>query len=60
MIGESSKNAKGNQCFKFQGYGHVTVQCPSRNILVRKADADEIERVVYESTGSATNSMLGF
>ena len=55
MIGESSKNAKGSKCFKCQGYGHVVAHCPSRNLLVRKAD-DEIETIVYELTVSATDS----
>jgi len=40
-MGESSKNVKDSQCFKCQGYGHVA-QCPSRNLLVREADDDEI------------------
>ena len=55
MIGESSKNVKGSHCFTFQGYSHVAAQCPSRNILVRKADDDEIE-TIYEPTGSATDT----
>jgi len=46
VIGEPSKNAKCSQCFKCQGYGYVAEQCPSRNLLVREADGDEIETVV--------------
>ena len=56
MIGESSINVKDSQRFKCQGYGHIVAQCPSRNLLVREADDDEIETVVYEPTGSATDS----
>ena len=56
MICESSKNANGNQCFKCQGYGHVAAQCPSRNLLVREADDDETETVVYEPTSSAIDN----
>jgi len=48
VIGESSWNANNSQYFKCQGYGHATTQCPSRNLLVRKVDDDEIETVVYE------------
>jgi len=46
VICESFKNAKSSQCFKCQGYGHIATQCPSRNLLVREADDDEIEIVV--------------
>jgi len=55
VIGKSSKNTKGSQCFKYQGYDHIVAQCPSRNLLVRKVD-DEIETAVYEPTDSATDS----
>ena len=55
MIGESSRSAKGSQCFKCQGYGHIVAQCPSRNFLVREVNDDEIETVVYEPTVSMTN-----
>jgi len=51
VIGKSSRNAKGSQC-----YGYIVAQCPSRNFLVREVDDDEIETVVYEPTGSATDS----
>jgi len=47
VIGESSRNTKGSQCFKCQDYSHVASQCPSKNFLVREADDDEIETVVY-------------
>jgi len=56
MIGESSKNAKGSQCFKCQDYDHIVAQCPSRNLLLSKVDDDDIETIVYEPTGSATDS----
>ena len=49
VIGESSMNAKGSQYFKCQRLW------PSRNLLFREAD-DEIEKVVYEPTGSVTDS----
>jgi len=55
VIGKSSRNAKGSQCFKCQDYDHVAAQCPSRNLLIKKADDDEIETVIYEPTSSATN-----
>ena len=55
MIGESFKNAKGSQCFKCQDYDHIVAQCPSRNLLLSKVD-DDIETIVYEPTGSATDS----
>ena len=55
VIGESSKNVKYSQCFKCQGHSHVVAQYLSKNLLVRKVD-DEIETVVYESTGGATGS----
>ena len=51
MIDESS-----SQCFKCQGYGHVAAHCPFRNFLVRAVDGNEIETIVYEPTGSATDS----
>jgi len=54
VIDEAFKNANGSHCFKHQGYSHDAAQCPSRNLLVREAD-DEIETVVYESTGSVTD-----
>ena len=41
--------------FKCQGYSHIA-QCPSRNLLIKKIDDDEIETVVHEATGSATDS----
>ena len=56
MIGESFRNAKDSQCFKCQGYGHVAAPCPFMNLLVREADDDKIEIVVYEPTGSVTDS----
>jgi len=56
VICESSKNTKNIRCIKCQGYGHVDAQCPSRNLLDREADDDEIETIVYESSGSATDS----
>ena len=55
MISQSFKNTKDSQCFKCQDYGHVVAQCSSRNLLVREAD-DEIKTIVYEPTGSATDS----
>jgi len=56
VIGESSRNARGNQCFKCQGYGHFTARCPSRKILIKEAKDDQIEIVVYEPIDSATDS----
>ena len=56
VIGEPSRNTKGSQYFKCQCYDHVAAQCPSRNLLVRRADDDEIETVVYELIGSVTDS----
>ena len=56
MTSESSKNAKGSQCFKCQGYDHIVTQYPSKNLIVKKADDDKIETIVYEPTGSATDS----
>ena len=56
MIGESSRSAEGSQYFKCQGYGHIAAQYPSRNLLIKKIDDDEIETVVHEAIGSATNS----
>ena len=41
---------------KCQDYDHVATQCPSKNLLVREANNDEITIIVYEPTGSATNS----
>jgi len=55
VIGESSRNVKDSQCFKCQGYDHVVAECPSRNLLIKEID-DEIETVVHEATGSATDS----
>ena len=37
VVGESSRNTKGGQCFKCQGYGHVAARYPSRNLLVSKS-----------------------
>ena len=54
VIGESSRNTNGSQCFKCQGYSHVAGQCPSRNLLIKKVN-DEIETVVHESPSSATD-----
>ena len=56
MIGESSKNVKGSQCFKGQRYGHIPAQCPFRNLLIKEVDYDEIESVVHELTGSVSDS----
>jgi len=56
VIGESSRKAKGNQYFKCQGYGHVAAHCPSRNLLIKETDDDEIETVIYEPTCSVTDS----
>ena len=56
MIDESSRNAKDSQCFKCQGYDRIAAQYPSRNLLIRKVDDDEIETVVYEPTSSPTDS----
>ena len=56
MIGESCRNAKGSQCFKYQDYGHFAAQYPSRNLLISEADDDEIDIIVYELTGSTINS----
>jgi len=52
VIGESSRCAKGSQYFKCQGYSHAAAQCPSRNLLLKKVDDDEIEIVIHEATGS--------
>jgi len=35
---------------------HVVALYPSKNILVKEAEDDEIERVVYEPTGSVIDS----
>ena len=43
-------------CFKYHGYSHVAAQCPSKNLLIRKADDDEIETIVYEPTSSTIDS----
>ena len=56
VISKSFKNAKGNQCFKCQEYDHIVAQCPSRNILIKEDDGNEIETIVYAPTGSATDS----
>jgi len=56
VLGEFSRNVKGNQCFKCQGYDHVAAQCPSRNLLIKEIDDDEIKTVVHEPTDSATDS----
>jgi len=48
-------NVNGSQYFKCQGYGHVVAQCLSKNLLVKEADDDEIETVVYEPTSIATD-----
>ena len=45
----------GSQCFKCHVYGHVATQYPYRNLLIREADDDKIETVVYEPTSSATD-----
>jgi len=55
MIGDSSRNANGSQCFKYQGYDHVA-QYPTRNFLVKEVDVDEIEIVIYKPTGNVTDS----
>jgi len=54
VIGESLKNTKGSQCFKCQGYSHITAQYPSRNLLVRETDSDDdgLETVIHELVGS--------
>ena len=39
-----------------RGYGHVTAQCLSRNLLIKEVDNDEIETIVHEATRSATDS----
>ena len=59
MISESPKNAKGNQYFKCQDYGHIVTQCPSRNFLVRGTDSDddELKTVIHEPVGSAYDTI---
>ena len=59
VIGEYSKNAKGSQCFVSRLWS-MLLQCPSKNLLIKKADNDEMDTVVYEPTGSAIDSDLGF
>ena len=49
MIGESFRSAKRSQYFKCQDYSHI-----ARNPLIKESD-DEIETVIYEPTGSATD-----
>jgi len=56
VIGESSRSVKGSQYFKCQDYDHVVAQYPSRNLLIKEIDDDEIETVVHKATGSATDS----
>ena len=56
MIDESSRSAKGSQCFKCQGYGHIVAQCPSRNLLIKEINDDEIKTVVHEATSSVADS----
>ena len=56
MIGEFSKNTRGSQYFNCQNYSHVVAQCSSRSLLVREADNNEIETLVYDPTVSATDS----
>jgi len=59
VISESPKNAKGNQYFKCQDYGHIVTQCPSRNFLVRGTDSDddELKTVIHEPVGSAYDTI---
>jgi len=54
VIGESSKNTKGSQCFKCQDYGHIAAQCPSRSLLVSGTDSDDdrLDTVIHELVGS--------
>ena len=54
MTCEFSRNTKGSQCFKCQGYVYIAAQYP-RNFLIKKTD-DEIETVVYKPTGSTIDS----
>jgi len=58
VIGESFKQGtKGTQCYRYYGYGHVTTQCPSRNLLVAGADLDDDEfEEICEPVGSASNT----
>ena len=56
MIRESSRSPKGSQYFKCQGYGYIATQYPSRNLLIKETDDDEIETVVHEAIGSVNDS----
>jgi len=56
VIDESSRNAKDSQCFKCQGYDRIAAQYPSRNLLIKEADDEKIETIVYEPIGSTTDS----
>jgi len=56
VICESSRSTKSSQCFKCQGYSQFVVQCPFRNLLIKEIDDDDIEIVVHEAIGSATDS----
>jgi len=56
VICESSRNTRGSQCFKCQGYGHIVAYCFFKNLLIKEDNDDEIETVVYELTDIATNS----
>jgi len=44
-----------NHYFKCQGYGHIAAQCPSRNLLTKETDDDEIKTFIHEATSSATD-----
>ena len=56
MIYESFRSVEDSQYFKYQGYGHVLAQCPSTNLLIKEVNDDEIEMIVHEVAGSATDS----
>ena len=56
VIGGPSKSAKGSQYFKYQGYGCIVAQCPSRSLFIKETDDDEIKTVIHEATNKATDS----
>ena len=56
VIEKSSRNTKGGQCISVKTMVTLLHNVPIGIFLVRKADDDEIEIVVYKPTGSATDS----
>ena len=58
MAGEPSRSIQQTQCFKYRGFGHVSVQYPSKaKILIIEShpdgDQDDLDEILHDPEGDA-------